>query len=310
MPSDESRTFWLKTVQTLLRDVRAEILASDDETAKVQVTPPDGRDMVMKAVRGASEKRANLRFQWQALMMFRDEIDFPGPQAISRHCLDDGAEVYIIGYLPGHHPQFESDDDFHIFGATLGRLHLLSKGKRLKDAPMWDLPRIARHYANPRLLRLMNESERTIVMAALERFGPPFQAQLNEGVWSGLVHSDSHRHNVVIDGGRGSLIDLGECGYGPLLWDLGVAVADSAVDAPERGEACRQNLVAGYLSVAPQAASSLDKSLPVFEAMRSLEVITWPVSDWSPQRLAEDEDEARENVEVSVRHLEALLAAT
>jgi hypothetical protein len=59
--------------------------------------------------------------------------------------------------------------------------------------------------------------------------------------------------------------------------------------------------------VTPEAERIVDKTLPVFEAMRSLEVITWPVSDWSPERLARDQDEARDNIEVSVCHLEALL---
>jgi Ser/Thr protein kinase RdoA (MazF antagonist) len=305
--SDETHAYWLEAAHALLGDASAEILAGDSEVATLLLTLTDRRQVVMKAVRAASEKRANLFFQWEALMLLSAEPDFPGPQPVSRHSLSDETQVFVFGYVPGRHPAFESDEDFRVFGATLARFHKISKRKRLSGAPNWDLHRVARHYENPLLLQLLSNQERTIVAAALDRFGPQFQAQIDEGVWTGLVHSDSHRHNVVIDGARGSLIDFGECGFGALFWDLGVAAADSAVDAPERGEVCRQNLVAGYCTVTPEAEPIVDKTLPVFEAMRSLEVITWPVSDWSPERLAEDKEEARDNIEVSVCHLEALL---
>lgn len=92
-----------------------------------------------------------------------------------------------------------------------------------------------------------------------------------------------------------------------LFWDLGVAIADSVVDAPERASECRRALVQGYCSVLPEAALILENDLPVFEAMRSLEVMTWPVSDWTPERRAADEDDARENIEASIVHLGELL---
>lgn len=308
--SDETNAYWLKAAHTLSGDPGAEILVSDSETATLLLTSSNLGKVVMKVVRSASAKRANLVFQWEALMLFRAEQDFPGPQPVLRQRLGDGTEAFTFRYVPGRHPAFESDEDFRIFGATLARFHKISRGKRLPNAPVWDFRRVARHFENSLLLRLMNDKAGVIVTAALDQFGPRFQAQIDEGVWTGLVHSDSHRHNVVIDGARGSLIDFAECGSGALLWDLGVAVADSAVDAPERAEACRQNLVKGYCSVAPEAASIINETLPVFEAIRCLEVITWPVSDWSPERLSENEVNATENIEVSVRHLEALLALT
>ncbi|MFM7377261.1 MAG: hypothetical protein ACKO1O_03885, partial [Erythrobacter sp.] len=46
----------------------------------------------------------------------------------------------------------------------------------------------------------------------------------------------------------------------------------SLTDAPERGDACRANLVDGYLSILPEASEPLRNELAVFEAMRSLEV--------------------------------------
>lgn len=300
---------WMDAVHEAIGEAEIELLAGESDAATFRVMRSDGEPSVLKAVRQSDRKLESMRFQWNALSLFRKDIDFPGPRPLARHKVGDGIEAIEISYLPGRHPEFESDEDFRTFGETIARLHALSSAKTIAGAPVWDLRRIAPHFEDARLRRLMSDEERRIATFALERFGQSFQAQIDAAIWTGLVHSDSHRHNVVIDRGRGSLIDFGECGFGPLFWDLGVAVADSAIDAPERGDACRSNLIAGYTSVLPQAENAVHEHLHVFEAMRSLEVMTWPVSDWSPERLNEDEDEAIENIELSSRYLETLLQA-
>jgi Ser/Thr protein kinase RdoA (MazF antagonist) len=302
-----SKIDWLAVAKHAFDGADVELLSGESDAAAFLVSQTKGNPTVLKAVHASEPKFSSLHFQWDVLSFFRDSPDFPGPQPLSRLMLGDEIEAIELSYLPGHHPRFESDDDFRIIGVTIARLHVLSKGKTLAGASSWDLARIAPHFENPVLHRLMTKKQRLIAHEALDWFGPRFQAQIDEGHWTGLVHSDSHRHNVVIDNGRGSLIDFGECGFGHLFWDVGVAAADSAIDCPERGEACRANLIDGYLSILPQAAEPLRRELAMFEAMRSLEVMTWPVSDWSSERSEEDEDEAIENIELSCEHLEMLL---
>ncbi|MFM7379025.1 MAG: phosphotransferase enzyme family protein, partial [Erythrobacter sp.] len=277
-------TEWLAAARTAIAGAGIELLAFETDAAAFHVSREIGGSSVFKAVRSSERKLSNLHSQWEVLSLFRDDPDFPGPRPLSRLSLGDGIEAIELSYVPGRHPQFESDGDFRILGETIARLHTLSRGKQLAGASAWDLARIVPHFEDPRLLRLMTERQRGIAQNALDQFGPRFQAQLDEGHWTGLVHSDCHRHNAVISDGRGSLIDFGECGFGPLFWDVGVAAADSATDAPERGDACRANLVDGYLSILPEASEPLRNELAVFEAMRSLEVMTWPVSDWSEER--------------------------
>jgi len=62
--SDETHAYWLEAAHALLGDASAEILAGDSEVATLLLTQTDRRQVVMKAVRAASEKRANLFFQW------------------------------------------------------------------------------------------------------------------------------------------------------------------------------------------------------------------------------------------------------
>ena len=58
----------------------------------------------------------------------------------------------------------------------------------------------------------------------------------------------------------------------------------------------------------PEAAPVITRNLPVFEAMRALEITIWPVSDGSPGRLAQDLDTARKWLRPAADHLNALLA--
>lgn len=299
---------WLTAARTAIGDASLELLASEADSATLLVTRYGDDRTVLKAARESDGKLASLRSQWDALWLLSENPDFPGPRPLARHNLEHEIEAIEISYLPGRHPEFDSDQDFRLFGETIARLHAVSKERTLAGAVIWDLQRIARHYDDARLLRLMSKEEKRIAVQALERFGSRFQGYIDSSIWTGLLHSDSHRHNVVIEDGRGSLIDFGESGFGPLFWDLGVAIADSVIDDPERGEACRRNLLSGYTSVLPQTAAILADDLRIFEAMRSLEVMTWPVSDWSEQQFEEDKDDAIENIGLSCEHLETLLA--
>ncbi|MEM1309356.1 MAG: phosphotransferase [Cyanobacteria bacterium P01_H01_bin.153] len=118
------------------------------------------------------------------------------------------------------------------------------------------------------------------------------------------MHSDAHRDNVLVHEGVGSFIDFAECGQGVLFWDLGVAVADTALDEPDVAERRRSDLIRGYLSILPETEPIISTDLDVFTAMRCLEIMTWPVSDWSPGHTREDE--ASKNISTCVKYLSQL----
>lgn len=307
MSTPKANAWWRHALAPVTAGATPRILACDSTTATLRLVRP-GRTSVLKAGRLGSDKLAALRTHWDILSLFGPDPDFPGPRPLARHVLPDIGEAFELTYLAGSHPRFGSDSDFLLFGATIARLHRISRGRNIPGIPTWDADRFAHHFDDARLLRFFSNSALAITHAALDLFVPRYAVYLAAGTWTGVVHSDCHRHNVLIDNGCGSLIDFGEAGFGVLFWDLGVAVADSAVDAPGRAAECRQNLLEGYVSVLPEAASVLTRDLPVFEGMRALEVMTWPVSDWAPERLEEGEDEARGNIEASVAHLDVLLS--
>lgn len=304
---DPNEHTWCAALSGIADPSTLEILSCDDEAATARIERSGAPSVLKAAIRG-SAKALDLDAQWRVLAQLSAVPDFPGPRPLARHELPDGSEAIEIEFLSGAHPSFGSDDDFRIFGATIARLHRISRGLRIDGAPVWDFDRVVRHFDDPRLLALFSPPELEVARRALALFGPRYAAFQEAGYWTGLVHSDCHRHNVLIKNEAGRLIDFGETGFGVLFRDLGVAVADSVVDASDRAPQLRRALVEGYLSVLPEAAGVLQEALVVFEAMRSLEVMTWPVSDWTPERYAEEEDEARDNIEASIAQLRNLLS--
>lgn len=67
---------------------------------------------------------------------------------------------------------------------------------------------------------------------------------LDEGDDTGLIHADLHLGNALFHGGTVKLIDFDDCGTGPRLYDLAVAVWELR-DRPDY-PAFRDALIAGY----------------------------------------------------------------
>lgn len=89
------------------------------------------------------------------------------------------------------------------------------------------------------------------------------------------------------------------------VWDLGVGVADTALDGPAFAVQRRRDPEDGYLEALPAAGDAVAAYLDAFVALRCLEIMFWPVSAWSAERAREDALTARENI----RDCTALLAA-
>ena len=77
----------------------------------------------------------------------------------------------------------------------------------------------------------------------------------------GLIHADLHLWNAVFAGGRVQLIDFDDCGFGPRLYDLAVALWEQR-DSPGYPE-FRAALLAGYLGVRDIDVTRLDDYIAV-----------------------------------------------
>lgn len=297
---------WSTIIRDLAPGRSSRIVSADEYSATCLLLTPDGDRTVLKLALGDQRRLDDLATAWDALTLLSESDDSPAPQPLRRHVIDGTGLAIELSYVYGDHPDFESEEDFFAFGATIARLHKITRSRILRSGRAWDVERISTHYADPALLRLFSEHEKAVALRSLESVAPVYNQYFKDGVWIGIIHSDAHRDNILVHEGVGSFIDFAECGQGVLFWDLGVAVADTAVDKPDVVEQRRSDLIRGYLSILPETEPIISANLDIFTAMRCLEIMTWPVSDWTPESAQENEEEARENISVCVEYLSNL----
>ncbi|MFT4136685.1 phosphotransferase enzyme family protein [Microbacterium sp.] len=93
---------------------------------------------------------------------------------------------------------------------------------------------------------------RTRFEAVRERLGPMLADERD----AGLIHADLHLGNAVFEAGRVKLIDFDDCGFGPRIYDVAVALWEQR----DRGDypRFRDALLAGYRSVRALDTARLD----------------------------------------------------
>ncbi len=88
----------------------------------------------------------------------------------------------------------------------------------------------------------------------------------------GLIHADLHRGNFLMHRGELAAIDFDDCGFGPFLYDLAVALHGPSL-LPEFPE-LRDALVGGYREVRPLPDDEVSV-IPAFLALRTVGVTLW-----------------------------------
>ena len=133
----------------------------------------------------------------------------------------DGRRL-TTGFRPRH---------FRAWGRMLARLHEFSAGWRPPEGferPIWDWE----GQLGGRYFRCTVDE---LVASMPEHLQEPFQIvsqearAVMEGLGRGpdaygLIHADTYPENVLFKGDEAYLIDFEDCGYGPWLWDIAVAL--------------------------------------------------------------------------------------
>lgn len=295
---------WTSILKTNLDNTFSyKTLASRPEAATFLKTQGSKRS-ILRLVDLTLYSEKQLQFEWNFLELNKSKIDFPSQRPLNFLNISESIKAVELSYIEGHHPRVNRKEDFFTYGQTLAKFHKFSKGLHFDDLPKWDVERVINPFSNPTLLEYFSEKEKSIVFQTIEKISLKFKNYWQQGEWTGIIHSDTHKHNVILNNNEGYLIDFGECGKGVLFWDLGVAIADTEMDYPKFAKHCRKNLINGYLSVIPEARQVIESDIDVFTKMRVLEVMTWPVSSWTEEYRLKNTDEARANIEDSIAYLE------
>ena len=278
-------------------------LANRPEAATFLVIK-DSQKSILRLVDLTYYSKTQLQFEWSFLKMHKDTNGFPSQKPLNFFDISETIKCVELSYVEGHHPRVNRKEDFFTYGSTLAKFHQFTKGLHYNDAPAWDLERVINPFSNPILLDYFTEKQKSVAFHTIDKISQKFKEYWQQNEWTGIIHSDTHKHNVIVNDNEGYLIDFGECGKGILFWDLGVAIADTEMDYPKFAKHCRKNLLNGYLSVIPEAEQKIRNDINFFTKMRALEIMTWPVSSWTEEYRLENADEARRNIENCIAYLE------
>ena len=141
--------------------------------------------------------------------------------------------------------------------------HDIDRDGLVGEAPAW-----GRFWDSP----LLSPEERRIAAAARIRIAQEMQAMDKSGASFSLIHADLHPGNVLIGGGRLSVIDFDDAGFGWHGFDMAVGLFH-AWGRPDF-EPLRDAFLAGY---AKRRAPSpqVEQALHLFLLMRGLMVVGW-----------------------------------
>ncbi len=135
----------------------------------------------------------------------------------------------------------------------------------------------------------LSAEEAEQVRAVVERVRAAEQALGQCPATFGLIHADLHHHNLLFAPGAVRALDFDDCGFGPLLYDLAVPLAE--VQERSTYPALRAGLLAGYRRVRPLPPAQ-EAYLDTFIALRRVQDALWVLGtrqhpaigpDWAAQ---------------------------
>lgn len=138
------------------------------------------------------------------------------------------------------------------------------------DAPLW-----GRFWENPAL----TAAERDLLVTARATADAALARHEAEGVDFGLIHADVLRENVLSDGGRLSLIDFDDAGFGYRGYDLATALVQGLEDP--MSSVASLALLDGYRAERRLDAPPLG-DVALFVALRTFASCGWIVTRAAP----------------------------
>ena len=118
----------------------------------------------------------------------------------------------------------------------------------------------------------LSAEEARLVVAVIEHIAAVQRALGRGPAAFGLMHADLHHNNLLFARGAVRAIDFDDCGFGPLLFDMGVTLSD-VHDRPTY-PALRAALLAGYRRVRPLPPEH-EEAIDSFIALRRLQDALW-----------------------------------
>ena len=208
----------------------------------------------------------------------------------------DSGQAYVICAfyeLPGvywdkNDPALWNENVFYSWGATMGKMHRLTKEYRPPGKAS------ARPRCEDSLLPAEFFKNYPTVRAKLERIRDETLALPKDADSYGLIHSDMHQQNILIDGSGISVLDFDDCRYGFFSLDIGIALYHAVwwglPDAcgSKNGFALSiiNNFMAGY-GAQNKLSRFWRKKIFMFMLYRQIDALSWHLNYFKPKSIDE-----------------------
>lgn len=256
------------------------INVSENTTYRVD----DGeRATILRVHRPGYHAVASIRSELAWLTALREEAGISTPRVIP--ALDGSLVVegprncVMFEFLPGTEPpEHRLVEDFEELGAITARMHVHARSWRPPpgftrftwdyDAAFGSIARWGRWQDGPGAGReeaeILGRLDKAL-SERLSRFG-------RDPSRFGLIHADLRLANLLVSGGRTSVIDFDDCGFGWYLYDLGAALSfiEHYPQVPEMID----SWVRGYRTVLDLPAED-EKEIWTFVMFRRLLLVAW-----------------------------------
>lgn len=188
-----------------------------------------------------------------------------------------GFRFAVFPWQPGRTPEITSNEDFHVLGRYLGRLHLLGNTRPFTHR----LRLTIAEFGDASIVRL-RESQflpPDVVepfCATAEQLLEPLRAAFDNVPFRPIqLHGDFHLGNILWSEYGPFLVDFDDCLSGPAVQDLWMVLSGDTTEVEQQ----LSHLLAGYRAFAPFDLAQLQLIEPL-RTLRLLRYNAWIAARW------------------------------
>lgn len=185
-------------------------------------------------------------------------------------------------------PTLWNESVFFNWGKTMGRMHRLTKNYEPSDRT------IKRPSLKDNFVPLEHYKALPLVYKKMESIQKKIAALPLESDSYGLIHSDMHQQNLLINDNHVSVLDFDDCQYGFFALDIGIALYHAIwwglpEDDGGKDDFAKKiisNFMGGYKTENQLTRFWLDQIL-IFMQYRQIDALSWFLSNYKPKTFKE-----------------------
>ncbi|NMG07848.1 phosphotransferase [Brasilonema sp. UFV-L1] len=253
------------------------VVANDEKCFSLRIYSPDNFD----------EAQVSSELTWLRFLFSKNSILVPNPvrnkqgNFITNLHLKDSESLWLcclFDWVEGQESSKNlSSKLIENIGETIAHLHSYSRSfhppagfKRKSYDANW----LRKHSSWIRnAYTELSENECQLLLQAIERIYSEMVTLGESNQYFGLIHSDLHFGNFIVNSEKVQVIDFDECGWGFYLFDIAGTLME-IIDEPSQYPIFRECLLKGYEKLSPLPLTHIQQ-IEIFMAAQGLAFLQW-----------------------------------